>query len=829
VVTNGRRPAGSVDETRDFFISYTAADRAWAEWIAWQLQAAGYQPMVQAWDFRPGSNFVAEMNRALGQSGRTIAVLSPAYLKSPYGRDEWTAAFVHDQTGRPRLLVVRVEDVEPPALLRPWVHVDLVGLDAEQAREILLAGVAQEAVRPTVEPGFPGGASRAAEEGPRFPGVLPAVWNLPWPRNPAFTGRMGLLERLRSALTEVSYGPAVVALTGMGGVGKSQLAAEYAYRWQTDYDRVWWVRAEQPATLLADYAALADQLGLPERRDPDQGVVVAAVRGWLERNRRWLLVLDNAEQAATVRPVLPRGGGGGVVITSRNPVWRRDATPLPVEVLDREEAVAFLLERTGQTDATAAGELAEALGDLPLALEQAGAYIDEQGITLVGYTRQLRTRAPELFAAGQPPDYDHTVATTWTVSFQAVEQTSLAAADLLRLCAFLGPDTIPTALLEQGPNLLPEPLASAVADPDELAMAVAPARRYALVKLTEATLSLHRLVQTVTRHALATDERRPWATAAVRLVAAGFPSEAHNPDTWPTAARLLPHALTVTSHPAAHTTDPQATISLLNRVGDYLWGRAEYRQAKSLLEHALSTAEVRLGPEHPETATSLNNLALVLWAQGDLQAARTLHERALTIRETRLGPDHPDTATSHSNLAVILRLQGDLGHARTELERALVIYEACLGPDHPDTALSLSRLATVLRDQGDLDRARTLHERALQIREACLGSHHPETAWTLNNLAVVLHAQGDLDRARTLHERALSIRETRLGPHHPDTAVSLSRLATVLHDQGDLDRARTLVERALHIREDRLGPDHPDTARSRQALAQVVAELDNLS
>jgi hypothetical protein len=392
-------------DQRDFFISYTGADRAWAEWIGWQLNAASYTVVLQAWDFRPGTNFVENMNRALEQSSRTIAVLSPAYLRSAYGGDEWTAAFVHDQAGQPRLLMVRVEEADPPPLLRPWVYIDLVGLDPDRARDVLVAGVRQEAARPTAEPGFPGGRGieRPVLE-PRFPGQLPPTWNLPWGRNPSFTGRMGLLDRLRAGLAASGRRPAVVALTGMGGVGKSQLALEYAYRWQADYDRVWWVRAEQPATLLADYAALATELGLPERDDPDQDVAVAAVRGWLERNQRWLLVFDNAEEGAAVRPVLPRGGGGGVVITSRNPAWRREASAIPVDVLSRDEAVAFLLERTGQHDPQAAEELADAIGELPLALEQAGAYIDEQGGTLSGYVRGLRTRAPELFAAGQPPD-----------------------------------------------------------------------------------------------------------------------------------------------------------------------------------------------------------------------------------------------------------------------------------------------------------------------------------------------------------------------------------------------------------------------------------------
>jgi hypothetical protein len=580
-------------EGRDFFVSYTGADRAWAEWIGWQLTAAGYTVLLQAWDFRPGTNFVENMNRALEQCARTIAVLSPAYLRSAYGRDEWTAAFVHDQAGQPRLLVIRVEEVDPPPLLRPWVYIDLVGLDPDRAREVLVAGVRQEAARPTAEPAFPGGRSGDRSElEPRFPGQLPPTWNLPWGRNPAFTGRMELLDRLRAGIVASERRPAVVALTGMGGVGKSQLALEYAYRWQADYDRVWWIRAEQPATLLTDYAALAAELGLPERDDPDQGVVVAAVRRWLEHSRRWLLVFDNAKEADAVRPVLPRGGGGGVVVTSRNPTWRRDATVLPVDVLDRDEAVAFLLERTGQSDTQAAEQLADALGALPLALEQAGAYVDEQGGTLSGYVRGLRTRAPELFAVGQPPDYEYTVATTWAASFQAVERASPVAADLLRLCAFLGPDAIPADLFEQAAEVLPEPLASAASDPDELFSAVGPSRRYALLKVADTTLSMHRLVQTVLRDQLDQQhQQQDWAAAALRLLNTVFPEDSGEVAAWQACERLLAHALAVVEHAERLAIEAEATDQLLFRIARYQQGRAQYATARANYQRALAIAD----------------------------------------------------------------------------------------------------------------------------------------------------------------------------------------------------------------------------------------------
>lgn len=780
---------GEAAERRDFFVSYTGADRAWAEWIGWQLNAAGYTVVLQAWDFRPGTNFVENMNRALGQTSRTIAVLSPAYLRSAYGRDEWTAAFVHDQAGQPRLLTVRVEDADPPPLLRPWVIIDLVGLDPDRARQTLVAGVRQEVIHPTAEPVFPGG--RGVERpaaGPRFPGQLPPTWNLPWARNPAFTGRMELLERLRAGLVASGRRPAVVALTGMGGVGKSQLALEYAYRWQADYDRVWWVRAEQPATLQADYAALADELGLAERDHRDQGVVVAAVRGWLERNQRWLLVVDNAEDADSVRPLLPRGGGGGVVITSRNPAWRRDATVLPIDVLDREEAVAFLLERTGQSDTQAAELLADALGELPLALEQAGAYIDEQGGTLSSYARGLRTRAPKLFKTGQPPDYEYTVATTWAASFEAVEHASPVAADLLLLCAFLGPDAIPTDLLQQGAEVLPEPLASAAADLDELAEAVGPARRYALLKAADSSLSMHRLVQTVLRDQLDQQQQRDWAAAAIELLAAAFPGtieELANPTLWPRCAELLPHLLTAADHAKETQAAEIATANLLRRAGSYLERRGDYRAARGVLQSALAMVEAAHGPDHVEVAYALNALGYLLHSQpdpdpGELAAARSYHERALRISQASLGAQHEDVGRTLNNLGHVLYLQGDLPGALDMLEQGLAVSSAALGDKHPEVATALNYLGLVYRAQRKLGEARTAHEQALAIKEAHpeFGPNSPSAANTRWLLAGVLQDQGDSVGARAQLERAHAIFQATLKSEHPDTQAVALQLAS---------------------------------------------------
>lgn len=292
-------------------------------------------------------------------------------LRLPNGR----SSSKRDPTGEKGLIVpVRVRKCELGGLLSTINRIDLIGLKEEAAKNALLDGVKFERAKPSTPPGFPG--SRSVTEKPRFPGALPPVWNVPFNRNPNFTGRRSLLTDLHDALNSGQYAALTQAITGLGGVGKTQLALEYVYSYINEYEIVWWLRSEEPSTLAAEFADLALRLNLPEKDEANQEVLIEAVKKWLGQNRRWLLVFDNALDPKEIKSFLPQGAGGHVIITSRNPVWGNLARSLKVTKFERSESIEFLLKRTGQEDRKAANDLAEALGDLPLALEQAGAYIE---------------------------------------------------------------------------------------------------------------------------------------------------------------------------------------------------------------------------------------------------------------------------------------------------------------------------------------------------------------------------------------------------------------------------------------------------------------------
>ena len=697
----------------------------------------------------------------------------------------------------------------------------------------------------------------------------PVVWNVPRAAY-QFTGRQKALHDLKLSFADGQKPATVTAVTGLGGIGKTALAIEYASQRREDYDVVWWVRANDAQTLAADYAHLADELGLPERDMPDQQAVVQAVRRWLSRHQRWLLIFDNV-QGPEVLNLVPSGGGGHVLITSRYLGWRREAHPLQLDVLRRKEAVEFLLERTGESDHEAAEALAEVLGDLPLALEQAAAYIVEGGITLANYLEMFQRRSAELLQRGAAGSFDQTVDTSWNLSFERLKQESSLGADLLRLCAFLAPDDIPRTLFTQGASELPTSMAAAAADPITFSDAISALRRYALVLVEEDHLSVHRLVQAVVRSRQVDGGQQRWAGAAVRMVHASFPKDSNEVGTWPTCARLLPHALVTTKHAQDLAVEAGATSLLMDKSATYLHARGEFAAARELFDSALRAAHVAFGSEAAATAAVRDHLGSVLRDLGDFAAAERQYRSALTIAEVTEGHDSPQVASilNHlggamcdlgelagakaaleralaiasdqdwptvetiravtlSNLGRVLSVQGKLTEANAAFERALEITKATYGPGHPETAAALSNLGRVRSDLGDPLGAKEDFEQALGIVEAVYGRQHPNVSAVLDDLGQAIYRLGKPSEARKIHEQALAIDEEFYGPEHPHVATDLKNLGNVLRNLGLLAEARANLERALAITEAAYGPEHPEVADSLNDLGPVLQELGDL-
>lgn len=323
----------SVQSTTRIFVSYTSSDLPWAEWIAWELKAKGYETKLAAWHFRPGQDFIAEMHKATTEADFILAVLSPEYLNAIYTQDEWSVGFVRDNADeRGRLIPVRVKEFKPHGLFSSRIYIDFVDLTDVECSAALLKGL-EPGGPPKERPFFPGPRSV-------FPGVLPAVWNIPHNRNDQFRGREVFLADLHKALTSRRRSAWTQALVGAGGVGKTQIAIEYAYSHQADYKVVWWLRTD---ALPTDFGSLARALHCTENQSVDPVLIRQSVRELLEQSANWLLIFDEAKNPAELRDYIPKGGGGHVLITSRNPHWDGLAQVSKVGPLEGDAARDILL------------------------------------------------------------------------------------------------------------------------------------------------------------------------------------------------------------------------------------------------------------------------------------------------------------------------------------------------------------------------------------------------------------------------------------------------------------------------------------------------------
>ncbi|WTO80678.1 FxSxx-COOH system tetratricopeptide repeat protein [Streptomyces sp. NBC_00210] len=798
------------------FISHAGADRAWAEWVAWQLQDAGYEIELDVWHWGAGDNFVLRMNEAL-ERGRMVALFSEAYFDTArFTTEEWTAVLA----AREKWVPVRVEDVSVPRIVKPLLAPELFGLGEEQARTVLLQAVQGPPGSPSSPPAFPGnGLGRLRQvgaTGPRLPGSLPRVWNIP-PRNAGFTGRDELLVQVRTRLAG-TRAVAVLALNGWGGVGKTQLAIEYAYRFSGEYELAWWVRAEDAALIPEQLAALAVATGCA-RPDTPQAEAVAALGVELRTRARWLLVFDNAEDPAALAAYLP-AASGHVLITSRNPRWHQVAAPVDVAVLARGESVALLQARSRDLSARDADRLAAALDDLPLALVQAAETLT--AFTPDQYLALLERNPSDATEDGTPPDYPRSLAAQVKLSTQRLAEQDPDAAGLLQACALLAPEPFP--LHACTPSKAAEDdegngstVVRVLSDPRAVRRVLTVLDRFGLARVSGGSVQLHRLTQAILRDQLNPDQHALAAHNASLLLAAAYPGDAADPATWPRWPDALPHLLAVAP------TD-LTTRKARHAAGDacwYLMDRGGARTVLPRLEELYRTWTGQLGRDHASTLGTAMILTRAYSDTNDHTRARALAEDTLGRHRRILGDDHPDTLTTGSNLANCLAALGQTEQAHALAEDTLTRRRRLLGEDHPNTLAAASNLALRLADLGQTEQARALGEDTLTRQRQVLGEDHPDTLTTAGNLAVDLAELDHTEQARALDSDTLTRRRRVLGEDHPDTLTTAHNLTLRLADLGQTEQARTLGEDTLPRQRRVLGDNHPDTLR-------VAALLDRL-
>jgi Tetratricopeptide repeat len=637
------------------------------------------------------------------------------------------------------------------------------------------------------------------------------------PRPALLAGREELLADVDTQLTaEPATGPRVVALYGLGGAGKTSVAVEYAHRHLAEVGMAWQLPAEDPALLMAEFARLAAQLGarqVVDARDP-----VASVHGVLAVFPvGWLLVFDNAPDQEAVQRFVPPAGKGRVLITSQSVVWPR-GWAVEVPPLGTVVAAGFLVNRTGDPDERAAEDLAGELGGLPLALEQAAAYIQATGTTLAGYLSLFRGRRADLLARGEAAGHPADVATTLGLALSGLEAEAPTAAGLLWLLACLAPEPVPLGPLLADANvvvqLAPEVAATVrplLGDPVAAGDAVAALRRYSLVTPAgDGLLLVHRLVQAVTLAQISAEVVGQWQQAAATLAGAAIPADTRLPATWPVCAVLLPHARAVLG----------LTSSGLRQIARYLGYSGSYPAARDLFQLIADahTEDDAYGPEHPDTLTARYNLARWTGEAGDAAGARDQLAALLPVEEQVLGAEHPDTLTARANLAYWTGQAGDAARARDQDATLLPIRERVSGAEHLHTLVTRANLAYLTGEAGDAARARDQYAALLPVEERALGAEHPDTLATRANLARWTGEAGDAAGARDQLAALLPVEEQVLGAEHPRTLTTRANLARWTGEAGDAAGARDQLAALLPVEERVLGAEHPITLRARNNL-----------
>ncbi len=642
--------------------------------------------------------------------------------------------------------------------------------------------------------------------------------NLPQ-RNPFFTGRKDILTNLHKSFKDSNSLAITQAIKGLGGVGKSETAIEYAYRNRNDYNAVFWVRSETPGELLKDFALIGAKLGVASGSDME---IFLKVKSWLEQNDNWLLVLDNVEDLTSIQQIIPSPCPGSVLITTRSNATGR-FKDYSLDCMNDADGALLLLRRSkiiaeqdnlqdaDDDQQNLAKTISHTLGGLPLALDQAGAYIEENTYGLDDYLEEYQENKDLLDQRGELSQATHpdSVAVTFSLCFNKLQKKSPESAQLLEMCAFLAPDDIPEEIFTDGLQQ----------DKKSLLKCIAAATRLSLLDRDpkNKTFSIHRLVQEVLRQGMDKDKQKATAEYCVRALNKVYPDPEF--ENWPQCSRLTPHAQSLFKWIVEYSLESNQAAHLLNQTAYYLDDQARYAEAEPLYLRAIEIGEKTLGPEHPHLTTYLNNLAELYRDQGKYEQAEPLYLRAIEIDEKALGKDHPGLAIDLNNLALLYYSQGKYEQAEPLYKQAIEIDKKALDDDHPQLATHLNNLAGLYRAQGKYEQAEPLYLRAIEIGEKTLGPEHPNLAIRLNNLAGLYRAQGKYEQAEPLYLRAIEIDKKALDDDHPQLATQLNNLANLYLAQGKYEQAEPLYLRAIAIDEKALGKDHPGLATDLNNLA----------
>jgi len=665
----------------------------------------------------------------------------------------------------------------------------------------------------------------------------PTIWggDVP-PRNKNFTGRVDILARLRegassgvtAVLPERDPDKLPQAVQGLGGVGKTAIAIEYAHRYKSDYDLVWWIPADQLASVRGSLANLANRLKLDPPGVAGIDGAIEAVLDALRRgdpSSRWLLIFDNADQPEDINHLIPRDGPGDVLITSRNHRWQSVINTVPMDVFIRKESTEFLLKRVprGLNEANAS-RLAAKLGDLPLALEQAGAMLSETGMPVDEYLRLLDDHVTKIMAEGKSPDYPYSMTAAWKLSVDAVEQRLPEALELLRCCAFFGPEPIPRNVFRRGAQPTGTPVSEVISDPILMASAIRELGRYALVTLQGSTVTVHRLIQALLRDELTEGQRAGYRNEAHLILAAAAPDNPDDAKTWSRFAELLPH-VNSDSAKLPESREP-AVRDLARNVMRYLYQAGDYTSGLALTERFIEQWTKDSGPDSTDVLRAQRHLGNILRLLGRYSESYKATEDTLARCRTTLDEIDPTTLSIRNSFGADLRARGRFSEARVLDAESRGLFDQAYGPDDSRSLRLLSSLALDHGLNSDYLVARDLYAEAFRrMSPASSDATSSDVLGAWIGLSWTLRLMGLFQEAFDVSQDAWDYGtddQTGLGSEHLSTLRSVNGYTIVCRRIKERRaEALELGRTTLDLSARRFGSGHPDTL----AIAVSVSNL----
>lgn len=684
------------------------------------------------------------------------------------------------------------------------------------------------------------GFGRQAEKGPD-------VFNVPYRRNEYFTGREDMLMNLGDALRASTKTGLPVALCGLGGIGKTQLAIEYAYEYAREYRYILWTEANSYTQLVSGMLIIADLLNLPEKDKHNQSKVLHAVKRWFDQNMHWLLILDDVEDLDMISPFLPSNANGHIVLMTRTQLVGTRATRMNIEKMDVEEGATLLLRCAKKIDSIAsldqastrdqkqACRLAKEMDGLPLALDQAGAYMYSEGHqdAVARYLSLYLKRRADLLRIRGKTGNDHPlpVTTTFLLAFDRISEFHPAAAACLQFCAYLSAESIPENLITDAPDLGSD-LQPIVADPIQFHDVIEALLTYSLIHrlVNRRAFTMHRLVQAVLQDRMNEEKKRLWIYRVIRAVDRAYEAVGSGmirADEWYTIIQHTmqydPHAQECAKLIKQWKVEETEAFFLLYTAGNSLRERGLYTSAEPLLQQAITIGERFVGQEQLILSNCIASLASLYQQQGKFDQAESLFKQSLSINEHVLETRHAMIASSLNNLGQFYIHVGDYEQAEHVYRQALKVPEGDLKPEYSDNPAILHNLALLSMKQGKYNLAFQFNQRAQTLRANESGDlNDTKDIAGLINMVLLEVRQGHYDLALSHCQEALAMLDAAHIPEvHPTRVFLLDRLAGIyLHQKKDAE-AEELYHSVLRLHKKMLGEVHPDVAVTLANLAKL--------